>query len=164
MVLADQGEVEAGLVLIRDSVAPMLDYGISWTVAVLSLMATSLARHGDAQEGLELVTKTLASVQRDDARWWEAELHRVQGEILLANGRNASDRAENCFHQALDVARNQNAKMVELRAGTSLARLWQAQERPGEAHDLLAPLYGWFTEGFDTADLKDAKALLDELA
>ncbi|MHC4066812.1 MAG: AAA family ATPase, partial [Planctomycetota bacterium] len=163
-VLADQGEVEAGLALIRASVAPMLDYGISWTVAVLSLMAEVLARHGNTQEGLKLVTETLALMHRDDVRWWEAELHRVQGELLLADGRNASDRAEDCFRQALDVARNQSAKMLELRAGTSLARLWHARDRLGEARDLLAPIYGWFTEGFDSADLKDAKALLDELA
>jgi predicted ATPase len=142
----------------------MLGYSISWSVSVLSLMATALARHGDAHEGLDLVTETLASVQCDDVRWWEAELHRVQGEILLADEPNASDRAEGCFRQALDVARSQDAKMLELRAATSLARLWQAQERSGKARDLLVPLYGWFTEGFDTADLKDAKALLDELA
>jgi predicted ATPase len=160
----DQGEVDAGLALMRKSVTPLLEYGVSWTGNFLSLMATALARHGDAQEGLELVTETLASARRDDIRWWEAELHRVKGEIWLARAPNSADEAEECFHQALDIARNQSAKMLELRAGTSLARLWLGQNRPGDARDLLAPIYGWFTEGFDTADIKDAKALLDELA
>ena len=91
-------------------------------------------------------------------------MHRVKGELGLTNTPNTSGEAEACFNQALDVARNQKAKSLELRAGTSLARLWQAQDRPGEARDLLAPIYGWFTEGFDTVDLKDAKALLDELS
>ena len=127
-------------------------------------MRKALARHGDAQEGLELVTEALALAQRDDVRWCEAELHRVKGEISLVRAPNSADEVENCFRQALDIARNQTAKMLELRAGTSLARLWLGQGRSGEAHDLLAPIYGWFTEGFDTADLKDAKALLDELA
>jgi predicted ATPase len=163
-ILADQSQVETGLALIRDSVAPMVDDGVSWTAAVLSLMASALARHGDAQEGLELVTEALASAQRNDVRWWEAELHRVQGEIWLTRAPSDSDRAEACFRQALDVARNQEAKMLELRAGASLARLWQAQDRPSDARELLAPIYGWFTEGFDTADLKDAKALLQKLS
>jgi class 3 adenylate cyclase/predicted ATPase len=163
-VLADRGEDEAGLALIRNTVTQMRDFGVSWTVSVLSLIATTLARHGDPQEALELVTETLASMQRDDARWWEAELHRVQGEILLTDGPNASDRAEACFQQALDVARNQEARSLELRAGTSLARLWLGQDKLGEARDLLAPIYGWFTEGFENTDLKDAKALLQEVS
>jgi predicted ATPase len=115
-------------------------------------------------EGLELVTEALTLAQRDDVHWWEAELHRVNGEILLARAPDASDEVEDCFRQALDIARNQEAKSLELRAATSLARLWQTQDRPGEARDLLAPIYGWFTEGFDTADLKDAKALLGGLS
>ena len=81
-----------------------------------------------------------------------------------ARAPGSADEVEDCFRQALDIARNQTAKMLELRAGTSLARLWLGQGRSGEARDLLAPIYDWFTEGFDTADIKDAKALLDELA
>ena len=84
--------------------------------------------------------------------------------MLLARSSDNQAEAETCFHHALDIARNQQAKSLELRAATSLARLWQSQAKRQEAHDLLAPVYGWFTEGFDTADLKDAKALLDELA
>ena len=161
--LVGQGEVETGLAMIRETAPPLLKDGISWTGSILSLIATALARHGDAEEGLEVVTEALALAQRDDIRWWEAELHRVKGEILLVRAPGSADEVEDCFRQALDIARDQTAKMLELRAGTSLARLWLGQDRSGEARDLLAPIYGWFTEGFDTADLKDAKALLEEL-
>ena len=97
---------------------------------------------------------------------WLAEIHRLRGELLLQaapGDSDAADRAEACFQQALAVAREQQAKSLELRAATSLARLWQTQGRRAEAHDLLAPIYGWFTEGFDTPDLQDAKALLAAL-
>ena len=97
-------------------------------------------------------------------RFYEAEIYRVKGELLLKHGgSNTAAEAETCFRQALDIARVQSAKSWELRAATSLARLWRDQGQRAQARDLLAPVYGWFTEGFDTADLKDAKALLDEL-
>jgi predicted ATPase len=92
----------------------------------------------------------------------EAELQRLRGLVLAETG--DTTEAASWFQRAIDVARSQQAKSLELRAATSLARLWSDQGRRAEAHDLLAPIYGWFTEGFDTADLKDAKALLDELA
>jgi class 3 adenylate cyclase/predicted ATPase len=107
------------------------------------------------------LTEALARVERTGERWFEAELHRLKGQLLLT--KNPAG-AEPCFHQALAVAGVQGARAWELRAATSLARLWAGQNRRIEARDLLAPVYGWFTEGFDTADLKDAKALLDELA
>jgi predicted ATPase len=88
----------------------------------------------------------------------------LKGELLLQQNSDNQAEAENCFHQAISTACAQQAKSLELRTATSLSRLWQQQGRRQEAHDLLAPVYGWFTEGFDTADLKDAKALLDELA
>ena len=98
-------------------------------------------------------------------RWWEAELHRLRGELLL--GQEGAKRkvveAEQCFQQALAIARNQQAKALELRAAMSLSRLWQAHGKRAVAHESLAEIYGWFTEGFDTADLQEAKALLDEL-
>ena len=99
-------------------------------------------------------------------RWWEAELHRLQGELLLnaeRGVRNAALTAEECFHQALAIARRQQAKSLELRAAMSLSRLWQQQGKRGEARKLLAPIYGWFTEGFNTGDLQEVKALLEEL-
>jgi predicted ATPase len=90
------------------------------------------------------------------------EIHRIQGKLLLAG--SDGDAAEAAFREALSIARAQQAKSLELRAATSLARLWCGQGRRADAHDLLAPVYGWFTEGFDTLDLKEAKVLLEELA
>jgi predicted ATPase len=94
-------------------------------------------------------------------RMWDAELYRTHGLVLLAE--NNQEESEAAFERALQVARQQQTKSFELRAATSLARLWGDQGRRAEARELLAPVYGWFTEGFDTADLKEAKALLDEL-
>ena len=97
-------------------------------------------------------------------RWYEAERHRLKGDLLLVLSADHQVEAETCFQQALDVARHQQTKSWELRAAMSLARLWQQQGKRTEAHELLAPVYGWFTEGFDTADLQEAKALLEALA
>jgi predicted ATPase len=97
-------------------------------------------------------------------RVWEPELYRLKGELLLQQNSDNQVEAESCFAQALTIARSQQAKSLELRTATSLARLWQQQGKRTEAYDLLAPVYNWFTEGFDTADLKDAKMLLDALA
>ena len=98
------------------------------------------------------------------AMWWsEAEMSRLQGALRLQLARPDVSQAATCFQQALAVARRQQAKSFELRAALSLARLWQQQGKQAEAHTLLAPIYGWFTEGFDTADLQEAKALLDAL-
>jgi predicted ATPase len=97
-------------------------------------------------------------------RWFEAELHRIKGDVLLRAPEVDPAEAETCLCKAIAVAQEQGARLWELRAATSLARLWRDLGKHAEAHDLLTPVYGWFTEGFDTADLKDAKALLDELA
>ena len=96
--------------------------------------------------------------------YYEPELHRLEGELRLCLGQADEQQAEASFGWALEIARNQQAKSWELRAATSLARLWGEKSRRDQARDLLAPVYDWFTEGFDTADLKDAKALLDELS
>jgi predicted ATPase len=109
------------------------------------------------------VAEALSEGDETGQRYYEAELYRLKGELLLAQAVNNRTVAETCFHKALDVSRHQQAKSLELRAATSLAKLWQRQGKVAEASDLLAPVYGWFTEGFDTADLKDAKTLLDEL-
>ncbi len=97
------------------------------------------------------------------SRFYEAELYRLKGELFLKQGITDAPQAETCFQKALDIARRQEAKSLELRAATSLAQLWRGQDKNQEARGLLAPVYNWFTEGFDTADLRDAKALLDEL-
>jgi predicted ATPase len=122
--------------------------------------------HGQARqtvEGLVLLIEALALVDKTGQRFYEAELHRLKGELLLQQSPDNSTEAESCFQQAISIAQNQSAKSWELRAATSLAHLWQSQGKRAEAHALLAPVYSWFTEGFDTADLQEAKALLDEL-
>jgi len=103
-------------------------------------------------------------VERSKEIWYEAEVHRIAGEIALKSLAPDPEKAEAYFDRALAVARQQQAKSWELRAAMSLARLWRDQRKPQQARELLAPVYGWFTEGFDTLDLKEAKALLDELA
>ena len=119
---------------------------------------------GQVDEGLHLVTEALAVVDTTGERYYEAELHRLHGELLLRQALLEAQAAEACFQQALEVARRQQAKSWELRAATSLSRLWQQQGKKAKACALLAPIYGWFTEGFDTVDLQEAKALLDALA
>ena len=108
-------------------------------------------------EALELVEKT-------EERCWQAELNRTKGELILAVSADNHADAEHCFSQALEIARRQQAKSWELRAAVSLGRLWQQQGKIDKARNLVAPIYAWFTEGFETADLKDAKVLLDELS
>ncbi|MBI3330144.1 MAG: hypothetical protein HYZ81_25980 [Nitrospinae bacterium] len=116
------------------------------------------------------MAEALAAVHKTRARYCEAELYRLKGELLQQQTVGAglkpapTEEAETCFRQALDVARRQGAKSLELRAAMSLSRLWQCQGRRDEARQLLAEVYGWFTEGFDTPDLQEAKALLEELA
>ena len=116
-----------------------------------------------AEEGLIALDEALAVVESTGERYWEVELHRLKGTLLLARSAEPQAEAEACFHQALDVARRQHAKSLELRAAMSLARLWQRQGKCDAAREVLDEVYGWFTEGFDTADLREAKALLDEL-
>jgi tetratricopeptide (TPR) repeat protein len=113
-------------------------------------------------DALALVAEALALLERRDERHWEAEIYHVKGDLLLKCG--GSSEAETCFRRAIEIARRQSAKSLELRATTSLARLLDKQGRQDEARRMLADIYGWFTEGFDTADLKDAKALLDALS
>jgi predicted ATPase len=103
-------------------------------------------------------------LEKTKETWCEADVHRIAGEIALMSPEPDAAKAEACFERALAVARSQQAKSWELRAAMSLARLWRDQGKRDEARELLAPLYGWFTEGFDTLDLKQARALLDELA
>jgi len=110
-----------------------------------------------------VLTEALTHVDTTGERWYESEIYRLKGELLLQQNSDHQAETESAFHHALDIARNQQAKPFELRAATSLSRLWQQQGKRQEAHDLLAPVYNWCTEGFDTADLHDAKTLLDEL-
>jgi predicted ATPase len=106
----------------------------------------------------------MTAMETTKETWWESEVHRVAGETVLRSPEPDWAKAQAYFERALTVARKQEAKSWELRAAMSMARFWRNQGKREEAHDLLAPIYGWFTEGFDTLDLKEAKALLDELA
>jgi predicted ATPase len=119
---------------------------------------------GQVGEGWSAVQQALDAVEASGRRDYEAELYRLKGVLLLQQAVPDAAQAEACFRQALVLSRQQQAKSLELRAAISLARLWQSQGKRQDAYDLLAPVYGWFTEGFDTADLIDAKALLNELA
>jgi predicted ATPase len=110
-----------------------------------------------------VLAEALTMVNSTGERNYEAELYRLKGELLLQQAAEGGNEAETCFRQALDIARQQQAKSLELRAAMSLGRLWQHQGKCEAAHELLAPIYGWFTEGFDTADLQEAKGLLKAL-
>ena len=129
----------------------------------LARLGEAYGRIGQIEEGLRLLTEALAVIDKG-ALWYETELHRIQGELLLRQAVPDALQAEACFQQALAVARRQQAKSWELRTAMSLAHLWQQQGQRSAARQLLAEVYGWFTEGFDTPDLQEAKALLDELA
>ncbi len=128
-----------------------------------TLLADVAAALGHTADGLQALAEAHTLVEQHEERWWEAEICRLRGVLLLRQPGTPQAEAETCFQQALAVARTQQAKSLELRAAMSLGRLWQQQGKRQEAYDLLAPVYHWFTEGFDTADLQDAKALLAEL-
>jgi class 3 adenylate cyclase/predicted ATPase len=130
----------------------------------LSLMAQACGELGQLDDARNYIGEAITAVETTKETWYEAEIHRIAGEIALMSPERNTARAETCFERAVSVARAQQAKSWELRAAMSMARLWRDQGKPQQARELLAPVYGWFTEGFDTLDLKQAKALLDELA
>src|SRR5262249_13911801 len=127
-------------------------------------LAEACAHLGRVEDGLQALADAHTLVEQHEERWWEAEVCRLRGVLLLRQTGTQQAEAETWLQRALDVARRQEAKSLELRAAMSLARLWQQQGKPAQAHDLLAPIYGWFTEGLGTADLQEAKALLEALA
>ena len=129
----------------------------------LVLLAEATGHVGQVEEGLRLLAEALAAIEASGQGDLMARAYRLQGELLLRQAVPDAAQAEACFQQALAIARRQQAKSWELRAAMSLSRLWQQQGKRAAARELLAPIYGWFTEGFDTADLQDAKALLEEL-
>ena len=159
--LAALGQAQEGVALLSQglSVLPGTEAIID-TPVMLMMLAEAYARLGRLAEGQECLAEAAQIIEATDERCYETELHRVRGDLLNATGDRAA--AEQSYHQALVVAQRQSAKTFELRAATSLARLWR--DKRAEARDLLAPIYGWFTEGFDTPVLQGAKALLDELA
>jgi TOMM system kinase/cyclase fusion protein len=163
--LVHQGQAQAGIDQINQGLRGLRATGAELGRSYwLALLAEAYGIMGQPEAGLTMLTEALTVVDKTGERWYEQELYRLKGELLLQQNAANQGEAESCFRHALDIARNQQAKSFELRATTSLSRLWQQQGKHQEAHDLLAPVYNWFTEGFDTADLKDAKALLDTLA
>jgi len=163
--LAMQGEGEAGLVQLRQGMAAILATGQELLRPLcLALLAEAIGHVGQVEEGLRLLAEALKALEASGRGDGLAEVYRLKGELLLRQAVPDAPQAESCFQQALAVARRQQAKSWELRATMSLSRLWQQQGKYAEARKPLAPIYGWFTEGFDTADLQEAKALLDKLA
>jgi predicted ATPase len=163
--LAHQGQAQGGIVQITQG---LMTYRATGSELLrpyfLALLAEAHGTIGKPEAGLTVLAEALMLMDTTDERVWEPELYRLKGTLLLQQSSDNHLEAETCFQQAISIARSQQAKSFELRAATSLARLWQQQGKRQEAHDLLAPVYHWFTEGFDTVDLKDSKALLEELA
>jgi len=188
--LAEQGQAAEGIVQMGQGLAAVRATGAEiGRPRALAMLAEAYGQLGQGEEGLSLVAKALAVVDRTGERFDEAELYRLKGELLLNAERgtrndefkktlssvdvhrssfivhrSAEAEAEECFWRAIEIARRQSAKSLELRAVMSLSRLWQHQGKKEEARQMLAEIYGWFTEGFDTADLQEAKALLEELS
>ncbi len=167
-VMVERGQREAGVARIRQGLVDLLATGSRiLTSHLFVLLAEGYAALGHITEGLNVIAEALEFVRQTDERWWEAEIYRLKGELLLKEeGKRLrlkdEESAEACFLNAIEVARRQEAKSLELRAAVSLARLWQAHGKQEQAHQMLAEIYGWFTEGFETMDLREAKALLDE--
>jgi predicted ATPase len=178
--LAEQGQGEEGIIQIRQEITARRTAGEELQVPYcLALLAEAYEKVGQVEEGLTVLAEALAMVNKNGERWWEAELYRLKGTLtlqkfqasgskfqvtnpqLLTPNSQAEAEAEAYFHTAIEIARRQQAKSLELRAVMNLARLWQSQGTKREAHVLLSKIYGWFTEGFDTKDLQEAKALLE---
>jgi len=152
-------------VQITSGIAALRSTGATWTLpSWLSYLGKSNADLRQFDDTWYCISEANVAVEKTKERWFEAEVNRIAGEIALMGPQNDSAKAEAHFERALAVARQQQAKSWELRAAMSLARLWRDQGKVQQARELLALVYGWFTEGFDTRDLKEAKALLEELA
>jgi predicted ATPase len=181
--LAEQGQGEEGIAQIRQGLSAYQATGAEIARPYQLILLTEAHRKmGQIGKGLAALAEALAVVDKTEERLYEAELYRLKGELTLqefqvsgstlqvaslqhpAPNTQAEVEAEACFHKAIEIARQQHAKSLELRAVMSLSRLWQQQGKKDEARQMLAEIYGWFTEGFDTKDLQEAKALLAELA
>ena len=162
-IFAEHEQATAGIAQMQQGIAAIRETGTeAFQSYFLGLLADGYRIAGQTEDGLAAIAEALAFVDQHEEGFFEAELYRLKGELILQQSQDIEE-AESCFQQAIDIARQQQAKSWELRAATSLARLWQQQGKTIEARDFLASVYDWFTEGFDTADLKDAKALLEKL-
>ena len=164
--MVEQGCTQEGIAQIQEGLANARATG--WLGAIrpywLSLLAEACGETGRLDEGLSALTEALAIADEHENRHYEAEMHRLKGELLLKQDDSNAAAAQNCFERAVEIARKQSAKSLELRATMSLARLLRDTGRRDEARMMLVEIYNWFTEGFDTPDLKDAKSLLEELS
>jgi class 3 adenylate cyclase/predicted ATPase len=163
--LAESGRLDAGIAELQDGLdAYRATSGRLYLPYALTLLADLRRRAGERDAGLEALAEAHIVIGKTGVRGFEAHVHRVEGELLLAGSEPDAAAAERCFRQAMTVARGQGARLSELRAALRLAALWRDQGRPAEAYDLVAPLYTWFSEGFATADLRETAALLDQRA
>jgi predicted ATPase len=163
--LTMQGQDETGLAQVRHGIAAFQATGAVLTVPYLCTVLAEVSAHlGHPADGLQALAEAHTLVEQQEERWWEAEICRLQGVLLLQQPGTPQAEAEPWLQKALEVARRQEAKSLELRAAMSLARLWQQQGKRAEARELLASVYDWFTEGFDTADLQEARGLLEALS
>ena len=161
--LALQGSTDA-MVALKNGIAAWKSTGaVIWLPLYCSMLMEAFVLLGNTEEAIQSLDEAQRLMERTGDRWWEAEIYRLRGIILLQRSTTPQADAEAWFRRALDSARGQQAKSLELRAATSLARLWRDQAKHVEARDLLAPIYAWFAEGFDTLDLNEARTLLDEL-
>jgi predicted ATPase len=166
--LSEQDQVAEGIVLLRQGLAAWRELGAEVSRPYfLAPLISAYGKAGQIEEGLRAVAEAVAAVEKTAEHLWEAELYRLKGELLLnasREGGGMKDEAEACFRRAIEVARRQGAKSLELRAVMSLSRLWQSEGKQEEARRMLAEIYGWFTEGFATADLQEAKVLVEAWA
>jgi predicted ATPase len=161
--MVQQGAPEPGIALMCQNAESRAAQGVSWYQArYLCMLAAAYAQVGQAEPGLRIISEAKDLIAKNSEHMWEGELARIEGELMRVQGRSATE-IEACLARAVAITRAQGAKSLELRAARSLARLWCDRGRPDDARALLAPLFSWFTEGFETADLKATKALLDEL-
>jgi predicted ATPase len=179
--LAEQGQIKEGMSQLRHGLATCQAIGVGiFQLYYLALLAEAYGKAGHAGDGLATLAEALTVVDKSGEQFYEAELYRLKGELTLQQFnvqgskfkvdssqsafRDPQSEAEACFHKAIEIARRQQAKSLELRTVMSLARLWQSQGEKDEARQMLAEIYNWFTEGFDTKDLQEAKTLLEELS
>jgi len=161
---AVQGEAKKSIEIMHQGLADLRSTGAERSLPYyLALLAEAYGEAERAEEGLNVLTEAFCFVDKKSERWWEAELYRLRGELLLKL--NAAEaEVEDCYRKAIEIARRQSAKSLELRAVTSLSRLLQKQGKKEDARKMLAEIYNWFKEGFDTTDLQEAKALLGDLS
>jgi predicted ATPase len=163
--MATQGRGEEGIPMICQGIEACQQAGTEVTLShMLVLLSDAYGKKGEIKKGLASLSEAQTVIEKTGAGFYEAELYRIRGELLQMQDVPDENGAESSFRKAVDVAHHRQAKSLELRASVSLSRLWKKQEKKEEARELLAKIYGWFTEGFDTPDLKEAKALLDELS